>query len=65
MLFFEDYLILLFVFDDSLQYFENKDLSIPQWGVLTNVPVDGGRSAISIPGMPILGGSKGKRGNNA
>jgi len=36
-----------------------------KWGVLTNVPVDGGRSAISIPGMPIIGGSKGKRGNNA
>ena len=36
-----------------------------KWGVLTNVPVDGGKSAISIPGMPIFGGSKGKRGSNA
>ena len=33
---FEAYLTLLFVFDGSLQHFENKDLSIPQWGVLTN-----------------------------
>ncbi|MCK4786887.1 MAG: hypothetical protein KAV87_24230 [Desulfobacteraceae bacterium] len=38
---------------------------VQKWGVLTNVPVDGGRSAISLPGMPMLGGSKGKRGSHA
>ncbi len=34
---------------------------VKKWGVLTNVKVDGGRSVISLPGMPILGGSKGNR----
>lgn len=38
---------------------------VQKWGVLTNVSVDGGKSTISLPGMPIMGGTKGKRGSNA
>jgi len=36
---------------------------VQKWAVLTNVKVDGGKSAISLPGMPIFGGMKGNRGN--
>lgn len=32
-----------------------------KWGVSTNVKVDGGKSVISLPGMPIFGGLKGNR----
>lgn len=38
---------------------------VQKWGVMTNVPVDGGRSTISLPGMPITGGAKGNRGGHA
>ena len=34
---------------------------VHKWAVLTNVEVSGGKRAISLPGMPILGGSKGNR----
>jgi len=34
---------------------------VQKWAVLTNVQVSGGKRAISLPGMPILGGSKGNR----